>query len=101
MQDVLLKINGRGILWQNFDDIQELLVDLPTAEITFGRPKAPWHAMAMATSGKSGVLTDLEGRFFSIFLFWDKGKMTHDDIISLNMLLLLLFLLLLLLVEVA
>lgn len=42
MQDVLLKINGRGILWQSFDDIQELLVDLPTAEITFGRPKAPW-----------------------------------------------------------
>ena len=49
MQDVLLKINGRGILWQSFDDIQELLIDLPgTAEITFGRPKAPWHAMAMA-----------------------------------------------------
>ena len=49
MQDVLLKINGRGILWQSFDDIQELLIDLPgTAEITFGRPKATWHAMAMA-----------------------------------------------------
>lgn len=38
--DVLLKINGWGILWQSFDDIQELLIDLPgTAEITFGRPK--------------------------------------------------------------
>ena len=55
MQDVLLKINGRGILWQSFDDIQELLVDLPgTAEITFGRPKAPWHAMAMAHQWEVG-----------------------------------------------
>ena len=55
MQDVLLKINGRGILWQSFDDIQELLIDLPgTAEITFGRPKAPWHAMAMAHQWEVG-----------------------------------------------
>eukprot|EP00435_Cladocopium_sp_Y103_P012638 s1090_g3.t1 len=38
--DVLLKINGQEILWQKFDDIQELLVNQTgSAEITFGRPK--------------------------------------------------------------
>lgn len=37
--DVLLKINGQGILWHSFDEIQELLVQLGSAEITFGRPK--------------------------------------------------------------